>query len=65
MPIEKKPRNVVRSLKLTETEDRAVLKAAQKAGLAWSVYAREVLLRHAATALTTGERMRHATEREE
>lgn len=64
MPIDKKTRTVVRSVKLTEAEDKAVHRAAQKAGLAWSVYAREVLLRQAAPELTTGERMRHATERD-
>lgn len=50
-------KSVVRSVKLTKPEDSAIRKAATKAGLPWSTWAREVLLRAAGSDLTMASRV--------
>lgn len=55
-------RTIVRSLKFTEAEERAVAKAAKRAGVLWSVYAREAILAHAAPELSQASRTRQIAE---
>ena len=54
-------RTVVRSLKFTEAEERAIARAAKSAGVVWSVYAREAILRHAAPDSSQASRTRQIT----
>jgi hypothetical protein len=47
-----KQRSIIRSLRFSEAEDRAIAKAAAKCGLPFAVYAREALLQLAAPELS-------------
>ena len=57
-----KQRSVVRSLRFSEAEDRAVARAAAKLGLPFAVYAREAILKHAAPELSQATKTQRVTE---